>query len=63
MNIESNPFDLNNDTMKSNIISRKYIMDIGRGYRNPTGIYIIDFLYIYELYDYIYISILLIISD
>ena len=63
MNIELNPFDLDNNIIKSNIISRKYIMNIGREYRNPTRIYIINFLYIYELYDYIYISILLMISD
>jgi hypothetical protein len=48
INIESNPFDLDNDTMKSSIISRKYIMDMGREWRNPTNTYIIDFLWIYE---------------
>ena len=63
INIELNPFDLDNNMIKSNIISRKYIMNIRRGYRNPIKIYIINFLYIYELYDYIYISILLMISD
>jgi hypothetical protein len=59
--IESKPFDLDNDTMKSMVISKKHIMDTGREYKNPAGIYIVDFLYIYESYDRIYMSISLVI--
>jgi hypothetical protein len=63
INIESKSFDLNNDIIKSNIIFKKYIINIENKYRNPIGIYIINFLYIYKLYNRIYISILLMISD
>jgi hypothetical protein len=45
---ESKPFDLDNDTMKSSVISRNRTMDTGREWRNPAGIYIVDFLYTYE---------------
>jgi hypothetical protein len=48
INIESNPFDLDNDTMKSSVISRKYTMDTGREWRNPADAYIVDFLRVYE---------------
>jgi hypothetical protein len=58
---ESKPFDLGNDTMKSRVISKKYTVDTGREYRNPTGVYIVDFLCIYESYDRMYISISLVI--
>jgi hypothetical protein len=58
---ESNPFDLGNGTMKSSVISKKHTMDTGRGYRNPAGAYIVDFLRVYESHDRIYLSISLII--